>query len=91
MSADNELSSQDNPVEVVMYCRTWCGDCARARRWLDDHGIAYTEIDVEADPTARERAASHNEGRLHTPTFEIGDGVCVDFHPDRLTELLGLE
>jgi mycoredoxin len=81
--------TQENPG-VVMYCRTWCGDCARARRWLAEHNIPYTEVDVEADPAARDRAAGHNDGRLHTPTFEIGDGVCVDFRPDRLSELLGL-
>jgi len=71
--------------------RPWCGDCARARAWLDAHHIAYTEVDVEADPGARERAAAHNEGRLHTPTFEIGDGVCVDFRPDTLSDLLGIK
>jgi mycoredoxin len=76
---------------VIMYCRTWCGDCARARRWLEAHNIPYTEIDVETDAEAHAIAAGHNEGRLHTPTFEIGDGVCVDFHPDVLCELLGIE
>ncbi len=81
----------DDQPSVVMYCRTWCGDCARARRWLDEHGIPYEEVDVEADPAARARAESHNDGRLHTPTFEIGDGVCVDFRPDKLSELLGLD
>ena len=74
--------------EVIMYCRPWCGDCARARRWLDEHNITYTEVDVEIDDEARQRAASHNAGRLHTPTFEIGDGVCVDFKPERIEELL---
>jgi glutaredoxin len=82
--------SADEAVGVVMYCRPWCGDCARARHWLEEHNIPYTEVDVESDLDARDRAAGHNEGRLHTPTFEIGDGVCVDFRPDRLSELLGI-
>jgi mycoredoxin len=86
---NTEATEQD--AGVVMYCRTWCGDCARARVWLERHDIPYVELDVEADPSARERAAGHNEGRLHTPTFEIGDGVCVDFKPARLCELLGIE
>ncbi|NTW28285.1 MAG: glutaredoxin family protein [Coriobacteriia bacterium] len=88
----NTLSTSDSGTapKVVMYCRTWCGDCSRARRWLEARGIDYIEIDVESDPGAHARAAAHNEGRLHTPTFEIGDGVCVDFHPDKLERLLGL-
>jgi glutaredoxin 3 len=77
--------------EVIMYCRRYCGDCMRARQWLEERGIPYVEVDVELDPDARERAAGHNEGRLHTPTFEIGDEVCVDFRTDRLCELLGVE
>ncbi len=76
--------------ELVMYCTQWCPDCRRAREWLDRHDIPYREVDVSRDDDARERAAGHNEGRLHTPTFELGDGVCVDFRPDRLSELLGI-
>ena len=86
-----DIEAIDEGAGVVMYCRSWCGDCARARAWLERRDIPYVEIDVEADPGARERAAAHNEGRLHTPTFEIGDGVCVDFHPEKLKELLGME
>jgi len=75
---------------VVMYCTPWCPDCRRARAWLHEHGVNYVEVDVSTDKSARERAAEHNNGDLHTPTFEIGGEVCVDFRPDRLVELLGL-
>ena len=78
------------PDTLIMYCRSWCGDCARARLWLDERGIDYVEIDVEADPAARERAAGFNQGRLHTPTFELGEAVCVDFKRGWLCETLGV-
>ncbi len=84
------MDAAEQAVGVVMYCRTWCGDCMRARAWLEQHGIPYVEIDVDEDDDARTRAASHNSGSLHTPTFEIADDVCVDFRPERLRELLGL-
>ena len=29
--------------------------------------------------------------RLHTPTFEQGGETCIDFRPERLKELIGLE
>ena len=80
----------DRP-ELVMYCRTWCGHCRLARAWLAERDIPYVEIDVEEDPAARDRAAGYNEGRLHTPTFELGSEVCVDFRPERLCEMLGVE
>ena len=78
-------------TQLVMYCRSWCPDCRRAREWLDEHGIPYVEVDVDDDYDARAYAADINEGRLHTPTFEIGKDTCVDFRPERLSELLGLE
>jgi glutaredoxin len=75
---------------LVVYCRTWCPDCARARRWLDEHNVSYTLVDVDNDPDARERAAGFNDGQLHTPTFEHKGETCVDFKPDRLREIIGL-
>ena len=81
----------ENSVDLVMYCTPWCPDCARARTWLDDHGIPYVEIDVSRDLVARDRAAGFNEGRLHTPTFELGTQVCVDFRTERLCIMLGIE
>ena len=92
MSAhDSDIEAVDEGTGVIMYCRSWCGDCARARAWLEAHNIPYTEVDVEAEPEAGQRAAAHNGGRLHTPTFEIGDGVCVDFRPAELSKLLDLD
>jgi mycoredoxin len=90
VTSENDIEAVDESAGVIMYCRSWCGDCARARTWLTAHNIPFTEIDVERDPEARDRAAAHNDGRLHTPTFEIGDGVCVDFRPDTLSELLDI-
>lgn len=76
---------------LYMYCTPWCGDCRAARAWLADRGIEYVEIDVSEDMAMRAKAAAHNEGRLHTPTFEYSDAVCVDFHPDKLCTILGIE
>ena len=35
-----------------MYAVSWCGDCRKARDFLDDHGVEYTEIDIDRDPEA---------------------------------------
>jgi len=37
---------------VQVYTAAWCRDCRAAKRFLDEHRIAYTEIDVDADPAA---------------------------------------
>ncbi len=75
---------------VVMYCRSWCGDCFRARRWLDEHGIAYREIDIEAEPEYAD-TVRRIAGKIVTPTFEIGEDTCVNFDEPRLRALLLVE
>lgn len=85
-----DLEAVDESAGLIVYCRAWCGDCRRAKAWLDDNGIPYTEIDVDKDRDARDRAAGFNNGDLHTPTFELGDGVCVDFRPEKLKDMLDM-
>jgi len=85
-----DIEAADEATGLIVYCRSWCPDCRRAKQWLDDHGIAYQEVDVDEDRDARTRAADLNEGRLHTPTFEIGGEFCVDFKPNRIRELLDM-
>jgi len=75
------------PVCIV-YCRSWCGDCHRALRWLDEKGYEYTMIDIDEDQDARSRCVQL-AGKVITPTFEIGETCIVDFDPRALTEALG--
>lgn len=35
--------------QVTLYVVSGCPLCVTARRWLDEHGIAYTERNVETD------------------------------------------
>ncbi len=89
LTPSDSATSEGEPV-LVIYCRSWCGDCMRAKRWLDAENVPYIEIDVDQDAEGRARAEAHNFGRLHTPTFELGDEVCVDFRPDVVKKMVGL-
>jgi mycoredoxin len=73
----------------IVYCRSWCGDCNRALRWLDEMGYIYEFIDIDEDEAARARCVEL-AGKVITPTFEIGDNThIVDFDPRALAEALG--
>lgn len=72
----------------IVYCRSWCGDCQRALRWLDDMGYEYELVDIDEDADARARCVQL-AGKVITPTFEIGDECVVDFDPRALKEALG--
>lgn len=73
--------------DVVMYCRSWCGDCSRARVWLHAKGVAFREIDIEEHPEAA-RTVRDMAGKIITPCFEIDGEPVVDFDEARLSELL---
>jgi glutaredoxin len=72
----------------IVYCRTWCGDCQRAVRWLDDMGYEYDLRDIEQDEASHKRCVEL-AGKVITPTFEIGDTCVVNFDPHVLREVLG--
>jgi glutaredoxin len=79
--------------DVVMYCTSWCPACRRARRLLEEWGVEYTEIDINAYPEAKARLRELTGGTLTTPTFDIKGEVIVDFRRDqqeRLKQVLGV-
>jgi glutaredoxin len=80
-------------MKVQMYAVSWCGDCRRAREFLNSHGIEYTEIDIDRD---REAAAEviRRVGKRAIPQLVIdgewfqpyvpGRGLLVDELHQRL-------
>lgn len=77
---------------VLMYCTSWCPACRRARRFFDERGVTYSEIDINKLPEARPRLRELTGGTLTTPTFDINGEIIVDFKWDqqeRLKEIFG--
>lgn len=67
-------------MNIKMYTRAYCSYCVRAKRLLNDLGLAYQEISVDGDPEALAtmKAAS---GRHTVPQIWIGAthvGGCDD-------------
>lgn len=62
---------------LVIYGANWCGDCRRAKRFLDERKIAYTWIDVEKDPAAMEQVKQLNNGMQSIPTLVFADGSTL--------------
>lgn len=73
---------------VVMYCTPWCPDCRRARVWLKDNNIEYTEVDISTDLNAARQVRVWGEGFQISPTFEIDGKVFLDFDEAKLGKLL---
>lgn len=57
---------------VTLYTTPFCGYCAAAKRLLGGKGVAYTEIDVAADPELRAEMVQRAHGRRTVPQVFIG-------------------
>lgn len=57
---------------VTLYTTGWCGYCMRAKALLDRKGVAYREIDVEADPARRAEMVARSHRRT-VPQIFLGD------------------
>ena len=60
-----------------MYTTSWCGFCARLKYALRSEGIAWTEVDIEAEPEAAEFVGSVNGGNHVVPTVKFADGSTL--------------
>ncbi len=56
-----------------MYGADWCRDCRRAKAVLDESGVAWDYVDLEADVTAADRAQAIS-GRTNIPVIVFADG-----------------
>lgn len=76
---------------LTIYGALWCGDCRRAKRFLDERKVAYTWIDVEQDAAAAAEVARLNRGMQSIPTLVFADGsTLVEPSNAELARKLGL-
>jgi glutaredoxin 3 len=58
-------------AKVELYTTQWCGYCARARALLAKKGVAFVDIDVDADSAKREEMIQRSGGGLTVPQIFI--------------------
>ncbi len=73
--------------KVVIYSTPTCPYCRRAKDYLAQKGIAYTDINVAAD---REKAKEmiQKSGQMGVPVIMVDDEIVVGFNQSKLDELL---
>jgi glutaredoxin len=65
-------------IVVVMYSTSWCPSCVAARSYMDGHGIAYVDHDIDQSESARLIMRRLNP-RGSVPTIDIDGTVLVGF------------
>jgi mycoredoxin len=62
---------------ITIYATEWCWDCRRARKFFDQHGIAYRWVDIDDDPEAEAYVKQTNRGMRSVPTIVFPDGSIL--------------
>jgi glutaredoxin len=82
-------------MKLVLYSAPWCRDCREAKRFLERHAIAYTEIDIEQTPGASDEVYRH-VGKRAIPQFVIDGEWVQPYRPgegflyEEMAERLGI-
>lgn len=58
--------------DVVIYTRSWCGSCIRAKALLARKGVAYTAIEISDHDDPRDEMIARAGGRRTVPQIFIG-------------------
>ncbi len=66
-------------ANITMYGAAWCGDCRRATRVFEAHGVSFDYVDVDRDAAALRRVRAMNGGRTSgiLPTIVFPDGAVL--------------
>ena len=65
-------------ARLVVYARSsFCPDVARWRRWVSDHPLQYTELDIDRDSEAYEKVLAWT-GHESVPTLVIAPDDGLD-------------
>jgi len=83
-------------MKVTVYSSFWCPDCREAKRFLQQHGISFQEIDIENTPGAAEEVVRQT-GKRAIPQFVIDGEWVQPYRPgegflyDEMAERLGVK
>jgi mycoredoxin len=82
-------------MELIVYSASWCRDCRTAKRFLAEHSIPFTEIDIETTPGAADQVLAH-VGKRAIPQFVLDGKWIQPYRPghgflfDEMSELFGV-
>jgi glutaredoxin-like protein len=76
---------------IVVYGADWCGDCRRARRFLNQNKIEFRWVNIEQDKEGEQYVLQVNKGMRSIPTIIFQDGsILVEPSNTQLAQKLSL-
>mgnify|MGYP001485951934 CR=1 FL=1 len=72
---------------VVIYSTPTCPYCKRAKDYLSQKGIPYTDYNVATDKD-KTREMIQKSGQMGVPVIAVDDEIIIGFNQAKLDELL---
>lgn len=77
-------------MTVKVYSTPTCPYCKLTKDFLKEKGIAFSDIDVAADPSAANEMVKKS-GQMGVPVIEVNGSVIVGWNKGALEEALGMK
>ena len=75
--------------KVTVYSTPTCPYCIRAKQFLRDNSVVFTDIDVSRDQDTAQEMISRS-GQMGVPVIEIDDEIVVGFDKEKIKSSLGI-
>ncbi|MFH1594637.1 MAG: glutaredoxin domain-containing protein [Candidatus Omnitrophota bacterium] len=75
--------------KVMVYSTPTCPYCIRAKQFLKDNNVPFSDIDVAADPDKGQEMVKKS-GQMGVPVFDIEGEIIVGFDKDKIGKTLGI-
>ena len=74
---------------VTVYSTPTCPFCIRAKQYLKENNVQFTEFDVGSDPKKAQEMIDKS-GQMGVPVIDIEGKIIVGFDKEKIREVLGL-
>jgi glutaredoxin len=75
-------------VNVKLFTHNECVHCVAVRRFLSEHDIPFSDVDIERTPGALDELVQLTGSATHVPVIAVDDSVFVDFDESIARKLL---
>ncbi len=87
--AGQKSKSKSRRPRVLIFTTPTCPHCRAAKRYLQQRGIPFTEVDVSRDRRAAMDMVRRS-GQQGVPVLDIDGRIVVGFNRAKIDRLLGL-
>ena len=76
--------------KITVYSTPTCPFCIRAKQFLKENNIQFTDIDVSGNQEKAQEMIKLS-GQMGVPVIDIDGAIIVGFDKDKIKEALGIK